>query len=174
VSRVSTDYRRSLILLQLVTTTNFSISPFHTHAAIHYITHVVFSVSCLQQSSGNDFQWQTFPFLWVPELFPYLSHSNSLLTPQQLQLSHDDSFVPDLVSILRSRRRSIRKKNWPEVKVKLRPRAVSQSALFSRPIAELSTFGTNLNSSCPKNRHVSVPNVTEAKNWKYVASHFTS
>jgi hypothetical protein len=25
---------------------------------------------CLYQSSGNGFQWRTFPFLWVPELSP--------------------------------------------------------------------------------------------------------
>jgi hypothetical protein len=37
------------------------------------------SSASLHQSSGSDFQWWTFPFLWVPELYPCLSHSNSQL-----------------------------------------------------------------------------------------------
>jgi hypothetical protein len=32
------------------------------------------SLLCLDQSSYDGFQWQTFPFLWVSELFLCLSH----------------------------------------------------------------------------------------------------
>jgi hypothetical protein len=34
-------------------------------------------------SSGNDFQWHTIPFLWVPVLSPCLSHNNSRFTKSQ-------------------------------------------------------------------------------------------
>jgi hypothetical protein len=36
----------------------------------------------LHQSSGNGFQKRTFPFLWISELSPCLTHSNSRLTHQ--------------------------------------------------------------------------------------------
>jgi hypothetical protein len=45
---------------------------------------------CLHQSSGNSFQRQMFPFFWVLELSPYLSHSNSQLTPAHLLLPSID------------------------------------------------------------------------------------
>lgn len=40
----------------------------------------VLSLLCPNQSSGNAFQWQTFLFLWIPELSPCLSSRNSYIT----------------------------------------------------------------------------------------------
>jgi hypothetical protein len=40
----------------------------------------IFSISLLHQSSGNGFQQQTFSFLYVPEMSPWLSYSSSWLT----------------------------------------------------------------------------------------------
>jgi hypothetical protein len=42
---------------------------------------------CLHQSSGNSFQWWTFPFFWVPGLFPASATSSSQqqLTMTELQ-----------------------------------------------------------------------------------------
>jgi hypothetical protein len=45
-------------------------------------TLILLSYLCLRQSSGNGFQRQMFPFLWVPELCPCLSHRKSWLTHQ--------------------------------------------------------------------------------------------
>jgi hypothetical protein len=43
----------------------------NSHSAIHYSIHIsIPTLLCLHQFSGNGFQQQTFPFLWVPELFP--------------------------------------------------------------------------------------------------------
>jgi hypothetical protein len=45
---------------------------------------------CLLYSSGNGFHQRTFPFLWIPEQSLCLKHSNSRLSPKQLQLSQED------------------------------------------------------------------------------------
>jgi hypothetical protein len=46
---------------------------------------------CFRQSSGNGYQWQAFPFLWVSDLYRSLIHRNSLGTPTQLLLSQGDT-----------------------------------------------------------------------------------
>jgi hypothetical protein len=46
----------------------------------HSLQHAFNLLSLFHQSSSNDFQWQTYPLLWVPELSPCLSHSNYPLT----------------------------------------------------------------------------------------------
>jgi hypothetical protein len=60
--------------LQLVTTSYYSVIA-NSHSAIHYSTNIIIvSLLCFHQSSGNEFQRRMFPFLWVPELSPYLSY----------------------------------------------------------------------------------------------------
>jgi hypothetical protein len=59
--------------------------PFHT--IYNSLQHTV-SLLSLHQSSGTGSQWQTFPFLWVPELTPCLSHRNSQLTHSKQRHSH--------------------------------------------------------------------------------------
>jgi hypothetical protein len=44
-----------------------------------------------EHSEQQTVQRWTFPFLWVPELYPCFNHSNSVLTPTQLLLSQEDS-----------------------------------------------------------------------------------
>jgi hypothetical protein len=49
--------------------------------SLQFTTHALHlpSLLSLHQSSDTGFQRRTFPFLWVPELFPSHSHSNSWL-----------------------------------------------------------------------------------------------
>jgi hypothetical protein len=59
--------------IQLVTTSKYNNIP-NSDPAFHYSTHLsLLSLMCLHQFYGNGLQWRTFPFLWVPELFPCLS-----------------------------------------------------------------------------------------------------
>jgi hypothetical protein len=72
-----TVYRFGLVTriighLQLATASN-------KQSAVHYSTHLVFSVCCLHQSSSNGFILRTVSFLWVLKLSPCLSHTNCLL-----------------------------------------------------------------------------------------------
>jgi hypothetical protein len=57
--------------LQILSTSNCSPIT-NSHSTIHYSIHLsLLSLLSLHPSfPGNDFQWRTFPFLWVPELSP--------------------------------------------------------------------------------------------------------
>jgi hypothetical protein len=74
---------------QLVTKIYISLLHTHihtrTHARTHTHTHTLVSpVTVFIKCSGNGFQWLTYPYLWIRELSPCLSHSsgahNSLFT----------------------------------------------------------------------------------------------
>jgi hypothetical protein len=69
--------------LQITTTSNNNRS--WIYIVYNSLWHVLslLSLLYLHQSSGHGFQQQMLPFLWVPELSPCLSHSNSQLTNNQ-------------------------------------------------------------------------------------------
>jgi hypothetical protein len=69
-----------------------------THDYTLQITITIALSHNLHQFSGNSFQRQTFPFLWVPELSPCFSHSNLTDSPanshqHQLTLFNDTLYT---------------------------------------------------------------------------------
>jgi hypothetical protein len=82
---------RFIELLQLVSTSNFSVNIVCALCNSRQRVLSRLSLLCLHHSSGNGFRRQTFPFLWVPKLSPRLSHSYSRLSSIQLLLSQEDS-----------------------------------------------------------------------------------
>jgi hypothetical protein len=70
---------------------------------IQYSTHSsLFSQLHPHHSYGNGFLWQMFPFIWVPELLPWLRFSN--LSANSLKITFQRRLSPDLNSSCHSRR----------------------------------------------------------------------
>jgi hypothetical protein len=98
------------------------------HFTLHCGTHLVFSISCLHQFSGNGVQRQTFPFLWVLGLTPSLIHISSRLIPTQVLFSGEYSLwakylyaIPECCLFI----------NWTEVEVEVNLLStVSRSVCF--------------------------------------------
>jgi hypothetical protein len=94
-----------------------SLYRYFTHSVIHYFTHLsLLSKLCLHQSTGNGFQWQTIPFLCVPELFQCNSHSNSQLTNSQQLHSHS---ILDLCMSFQKAASSQTEMTWTAVTINL-------------------------------------------------------
>jgi hypothetical protein len=111
-----------------VTTSNYCITISLIQTLCSSLQHALclLSLLCLHQSSGNAFQWQTFPFLWVLELSLCLSYqlltatahkdwtaavlkvTNSLthslhwLTPRLVAISHQSPTLLAVISRLSS------------------------------------------------------------------------
>jgi hypothetical protein len=78
--------------LEFATITNNNDSRIYTVYNLLWHALNLLSLLCLHRASGNVFQHRMFRFLWVSELSPYLSHSNYLIAPIELLLSHEDFF----------------------------------------------------------------------------------
>jgi hypothetical protein len=70
--------------LQLVTTSNDYNPRLYTVCNLLRHAFSLLRMLRLHESSGNSFQRRTFPFLWVPEIFPCPNHSSSRLTRQKI------------------------------------------------------------------------------------------